>query len=97
MINPHCKIGKVRMKDKKIAALPIRPRTKKEQELLSCIDDVATWLEGNISGYVVCAWDQSGSPVLLWDNDNIGVPTMVMPQFVEACARQVIAGWVFDP
>lgn len=84
------------MKDRKIVALPVVKRDGYAQQMTESMDEVDHYLQGDISGYAIVAWNSDGSPYVIWNNDRFAVPTIMLPAFVEECLRTNVMGWVFN-
>ena len=93
MTDPHCRIENVRMKDKKIAALPVRPRqgmaVGMPHAMQSCIDA----LDGDVCGYAIVSWDRHGNPAVQWANDAIRgiIPHNMISLF---CQQAIISAYM---
>lgn len=85
------------MKDRKIAALPVEPRGRMEQELINSARSACDNTRGTLSGYVVIAWNENSYPVIGWRTEQGTVPMHVLPAFIAEAMHLELSAYLLFP
>lgn len=85
----HCKITNVRPKDPNIHVLNASAKTT--SNLVAAANDIATYFNGDVVGYVVIGWAKDGSySVGYQSHDDSPISNTLMPSWVhDLLLRQV--------